>query len=280
MYFVKFVVTEVAKLTLNCTTASWRQTLCTIHDSDFITMNNAEDIFKIVVSQFAEKISERKCDDQSVCDITINSGNVTIPPKNNWTRKMAIPNDKQKIVIIMESPHSEEFKGTTPAPANGKTGDNIGMHFPKVVKEINSNPSNHIDDGKYELILMNAIQNQCSMGISTKYFRDISFIGLWFKGGEADFKKRFKALKLGKNDVVINSCTLGDTSTFKKLYGESFSQENIRKFLDNSSIQYKVKDGLRKLVDNAIQQIKPKSSPFSLFKTNHPSNWDNKVVLR
>ena len=133
---------------------------------------------------------------------------------NEFTRKpvfndewevINIPKDDKIMIMILESPHKDEFKGEI-GPAKGPTGRNIRKHI------------NDIFGKKYEdyhLILMNAIPFQCSLGIeSSGSIRDTVFAEAWKNDiiGRTFFKVRLKKLldsRNGKNVVVVNACTQG-----------------------------------------------------------------------
>jgi len=62
-----------------------------------------------------------------------------------------------------------------------------------------------------ELILVNAIQYQCSLGVATSRFRDKIFRNLWTNGAVADFEKRLTHI-YQTGDMLLNCCTKGNTS--------------------------------------------------------------------
>lgn len=72
------------------------------------------------------------------------------------------------VVLILESPHDKEFKGT-PGPAKGATGVQIRRHLAGLLQ---------IDSRSFGLLLMNAVQHQCSLGWAAAGFvdTDLSFL--------------------------------------------------------------------------------------------------------
>ena len=86
------------------------------------------------------------------------------------------------IVIILESPHIDEFFGFSihvfgenipcySRPANGTTGQNLRKYLSDVISsEIK------LDKDLYPVILLNAINYQCSCGVNTDLYRDDNFI--------------------------------------------------------------------------------------------------------
>lgn len=104
------------------------------------------------------------------------------------------------LIIILESPHIDEFIGD-PGPAKGFTGDMIRNYLHESI-----NP--HDVDG-FGLVLINAIQHQCSLGISTSEHRDKVFRSVWAQGGQENFEARLRSV-LRPRDVVMNCCTKGN----------------------------------------------------------------------
>lgn len=101
--------------------------------------------------------------------------------------------------MVLESPHIDEFQGHI-GPAKGPTGTNIARFLTKV---------HGLEDmGQRSLILVNAVQFQCSLGHPTHIFRDRIFRQGWSDGGALDFASRIGALFL-EGDIVVNACTKG-----------------------------------------------------------------------
>ena len=119
-------------------------------------------------------------------------------------------------------------------PAAGTIGRNIRNLFNEAI-----GLKNHLKDGYYELILMNTIQYQCSLGFDTKDCRDKIFIKCWNDFGKSDLENRLKSL-FNSGDIVINACTAGKT-----------------------------KPKLREIVENKIIKI----NGGSTIKVEHSSNW-------
>lgn len=101
------------------------------------------------------------------------------------------------IVLIMESPHKDEFIEEW-GPAKGKTGVQIRKHIATIVSGLGGRLSG--------LILVNAIQYQCSLGKPTRQHRDRVFRSLWSNGGAEDFERRLKQL-YRPGDMLLNCCT-------------------------------------------------------------------------
>ncbi len=178
--------------------------------------------------------------------------------------------------MILESPHKKELK-TPIGPAKGKTGENIGNYLNKVFKSYSSNPLR--PKTKYDLILLNAIQFQCSMGLPTDFFRTISFLGLWYQSGRSSFIERVSRLNFDKSDIVFNACTLGTKSHFKSIFDKSLTKKALQEIFDNENIEFERETGLRGIIDEVIDSIQ-KDKEFTFLKVNHPSNWHNKIKPR
>jgi hypothetical protein len=142
--------------------------------------------------------------------------------------------DHACVLLVLESPHVEEFIGE-PGPAKGATGEMIRQYLPTVLGLPN------IQD--HGLLLVNAIQHQCSLGTNTKVYRDRIFRAVWTNGGESDFRNRI-ASWFRSGDVLVNCCTKGNDA---EVFGP-----------------------LRNLVEKALQATIP--NVVSLHHT-HPASW-------
>lgn len=134
--------------------------------------------------------------------------NFSISTRKEFTKRNSIDdiinNGYKNIVMILESPHINEYKYANEnfiAPAIGKTGELLKKWFYKCIKK-------HLSPNKkYNVILMNAIQYQCSLGEDTIIYRDKLWCNLWFNYNKKDdFIKR---LKHYNPDIIINACTIG-----------------------------------------------------------------------
>ena len=136
----------------------------------------------------------RACPDQLVGPIVGFKHNSVGFPNRLPTMKR---DDSPLVVLVMESPHKEEFLGEW-GPAKGKTGILIRQYIKGIVQRLRGPLS--------ELILVNAIQHQCSLGVATHYHRDEVFLRLWAEGGREDFERRL-AQVYRQGDMVLNCCT-------------------------------------------------------------------------
>lgn len=178
------------------------------------------------------------CPDQCVGSINdFESHANAFPRRVQVTRKVDFP----CVILVMESPHKDEFIGGW-GPAKGATGAQIRRHFGTIVAGLGGQLS--------ELILVNAIQYQCSLGVATHLHRDHVFQSLWESGGSVDFEKRLKAI-YRPQDMLFNCCTGSD----KRIGRRQFVTASIR---------------------NSLGAV-------SLYSGPHPSGWfseRNRVAVR
>jgi hypothetical protein len=189
-----------------------------------------ETIVNRVVSLQGRPLEIRACPDQYLGKV---AGFVEVPLFEGRT-----PAQKRTfepcILLILESPHKEEFVGE-PGPAKGFTGEMIKQHLATVLGLPNIE--------NYGLILVNAIQHQCSLGSNTTVYRDRIFRAVWSNGGAENFQNRIVSI-FQFGDLIVNCCTKGNDF---ELYGP-----------------------LRNLVEVALKASIPNTE--SLRRT-HPSSW-------
>lgn len=145
----------------------------------------------------------------------------------------ARPRNQACVILVLESPHKDEYDGERPVgPANGSTGRNIRSHVHGIPEAK--------DKG---LILLNAVPFQCSLGKTSRVYRDAIFPEMWRRDGQIDFESRLKRLVV-KRDVVLNCCT---------------------EVLDPASGRL-----FRELVDASILGLK---LGCKVIRRSHPSSW-------
>lgn len=184
----------------------------------------------VLLEKAAKPIEARHCPDQYVGVIS------QFCPNSDFPERVPVesrPSDLKCVIMILESPHINEFSNSL-GPAKGQTGTLIRANFFRVKgldKYIN-----------YGLILINAVQNQCSLGSSTGCYRDDVFATAWQNGAKENFIHRLNAtFQIG--DVIVNCCTKG-------------SMKN---------------NELRRLVQQSIP-----SDKGEIFRRTHPSSWYSK----
>lgn len=111
---------------------------------------------------------------------------------------------QQSIVLVIESPHKDEFRDPAfIAPALGKTGEYLERFLPQVLEQLQRAA---FVEGKYTLILANTIQYQCSLGELPKVYRDRVWGALW-EGEKAAFLERIAAYQ---PHFILEMCTSSD----------------------------------------------------------------------
>lgn len=203
-------------------------------------MINNSNLFGNIVKEIqATNFIKLECPDQfvgrikvDISSIILESGVNDFLTRQNINYKNEIAQNS-KIVLILESPHKNEFICPF-GPAKGKTGQNIRLLFSEVFKD-------YLPSGTYDFYIVNAIQYQCSLGFSTKCFRDNVFAKSWECFGKTEFINRLSKL-VSADDIVVNCCTAG-----------------------------KGKNKLRSLVKEALGEMQLKSKIILEFE--HPSNW-------
>ena len=189
-----------------------------------------ETIVNRVVSLQGRPLEIRACPDQYLGKV---AGFVEVPLFEGRT-----PAQKRTfepcILLILESPHKEEFVGE-PGPAKGFTGEMIKQHLATVLGLPNIE--------NYGLILVNAIQHQCSLGSNTTVYRDRIFRAVWSNGGAENFQNRIVSI-FQVGDLIVNCCTKGNDF---ELYGP-----------------------LRNLVEVALKASIPNTESV---RRTHPSSW-------
>jgi len=172
----------------------------------------------------------RTCPDQFVGTLAEVCSRPTFPYRLPIDRRTANP----CLILVLESPHIDEFIDT-PGPAKGFTGEMIRKHL--------SEAYDLTGWLEYGLILLNAIQFQCSLGSNTAVYRDRIFRATWIQGGRENFQSRLQAsYRLG--DQIMNCCTKGN--------------------------DFEINPPLRSLVENAIRQVNP---TIQTIKRMHPAAW-------
>jgi len=144
------------------------------------------------------------------------------------------PKNERCLLLVLESPHVKEFEGEL-GPAKGITGNNI-VKYLRGVPDLES-------FGGYGLILINAVQYQCSLGYATQKYRDDVFKDIWNNGGKTDFMIRLKAV-YQSGDKLISCCTKGSSR---------IAQQELR---------YLVQCAIKEAIPDEI-----------VYRRNHPSFW-------
>ena len=137
------------------------------------------------------------------------------------------------VLLVLESPHTDEFIGE-PGPAKGSTGKKIVRYLASGFAEF--------DVLDYGLILINAVQHQCSLGRalntrSAKKVRDCVFHTVWDSGGNHDFGVRLRNT-YRPNDIVMSCCTRGVGSASSS-HLRAVVKKRIDEVLQNVAVHYR-----------------------------------------
>jgi hypothetical protein len=211
--------------------------------------NTFEEVATAVLEELIKEVEGKKrvCHDQYVGIISAACSMVGGDKRGdkNFDRKFVddwdgnIKSRPNCVILILESPHKAELNLDPPQPAKGTTGRNIGDYLCEIdaLKQY----------ADYGLVLMNAIQYQCSLGLDPKCVRDKIFVECWKKGGAKDFERRLReTYKPG--DVLLNCCTKGT-------------------------------DKRGKLVTNVIRNISKELKINRVIEGSHPSYWHSRSNL-
>lgn len=220
-------------------------------------MAELDEVFRAVSRAYLEAfVPGNACPDQYVADLGRGPIRFFRQPADQ------APTELAPVVLVLESPHNDEYSDRDhPAPANGETGERIKKHLQRVLKRLGD--ANLV--GR-PLILVNAIQYQCSLGgygkvgVPTRFHRDNMFVRMWgldTNAIPANFRARLSRY-VGCHQpfsqhhqggyVIVNACTKGTA---------------VRQ--------------LRMMVEDAVIAALGRQSHI---KVEHPSCWKPRVQIR
>ena len=163
-----------------------------------------------------------KCKDNYV--LTIDGENY-INPIERYKNKKLVENlaidktNSKRIVILLESPHKDEFTKKFNAPALGKTGEKLDYYLSCLLKKFK-----YVNKGD-KVFLVNAIQYQCSLGYPTSCVKKRVFNYLFEKDEvKKDLIERIKRID---PDIICISTTSFCREKVQKLIVESFTDKVI-----------------------------------------------------
>ena len=182
------------------------------------------------VSLQGRPIESRECPDQFLGLIGGLLGKPMFPMRVPARSRPAEP----CVIMVLESPHVDEFVDEL-GPAKGATGEMIRQHLTESLELRGM--------ADYGLVLVNAIQHQCSLGANTVVYRDRLFRAVWSNGGEEDFRNRIVEL-FRPGDVLVNCCTKGN--------------------------DFEIHTPLRNLVEAALRSALPN---VESVRRMHPASW-------
>ena len=162
--------------------------------------------------------SQKLCPDSYIGEIKNNNG-------LGWTNTAAgnpvnantvvnyssINKENNYLILILESPHFYEYDINSKdalGPAQGKTGNNIKNYLIDCLNT--NNQIKGLFTKGYEVVVLNAVQYQCSQGISPlkQGVRDKNFSHFWGNGFSNDLIDRINAFSNGNNNlIIVDACT-------------------------------------------------------------------------
>lgn len=150
---------------------------------------------------------------------------------------------KPIIMIILESPHTNEFNHNKPQPAAGKSGENIHNNLSTLLTKLQEKLLTHFQK-TYEIAIINPVPYQTSMGIEpiNTNVRDVIWVNFWNDASLALQQKFTDLLRsLPNQSIIINACTGGNKSKSLKLIIDDHIK-NVFKPTSNKQIQYGLLD--------------------------------------
>jgi hypothetical protein len=153
--------------------------------------------------------------------------------ENNFTQRLDLPEHLSqstgpRLILVLESPHKDEFN-------NGITGENIRAFLAYATK--NLNVQGFSSQQPFGLILMNAVQHQCSLGKPPQKYRTEVFMKCWDNPviGKRHFVKRLRDYLKETEAVVINSCTASVRDPVDEAISDAIKASNYFRLCHPSS---------------------------------------------
>ncbi|AOZ11215.1 hypothetical protein [Cupriavidus malaysiensis] len=200
-----------------------------------MSISDTEIVFQIAVDKLLNGSTKPSrfcglvCPDQYVGAVSFSGGSFHVEPREtashdkDFTHRLSargIRSRNPRLIMVLESPHLAEFgistrgkvdpvKHADPGPARGPTGTRIRQKLG--LQQVGASENFHLKEGQeLDLLLVNAIQHQCSLGEKTSQYRDRVFEHLWGGDGRASFGTRLAGLySASRGDVILNCCTVG-----------------------------------------------------------------------
>lgn len=147
------------------------------------------------------------------------------------------------LVVILESPHKNEFLSNLVAPALGNTGVNLNRYLHEIFYELLKNKRK-----TYNVLVLNCVPYQCSLGRSKHDVKNKIFEYMYTNYWEDNLLKRLKKVK---PSIVLVATT-----------------------------KIKLK-GKKELKFELLDKIKSKLSlDYLYFSTSHPSVWNKSFEVK
>ena len=262
----------------------------------FKVMDSArQQLLKKVSSQDHKKyISDFQfvsCPDQIIGEIKITNKNgtffveyqksekiKTLVAEKNYCRQdgKICTTENDSCVLVLESPHKAEYETIAEeklalGPAQGITGRNIEAYVANLLTIALNNKTIVVDikdnnSKTFDLVLMNAIQFQCSLEKKTKFYRDAMFHLCWQQSKIVDDFENRLANTVTDNSIIINCCTKGNFAKQLLKSKGSLKTKNI----DGLQLSVRENYELCELVTTAIKKTLPHKT---IFSCEHPYRW-------
>lgn len=178
-----------------------------------------------------------------------------------------------KIIFVLESPHKDEYLDLNNiSPAQGKTGENFNKALINFLV-LSQYHKNCFRPGLYEVVIMNAVQYQTSLGLEPKEYRTLIFQLAWLAFARDDFINRLRDHFTGfeNHSVLFNACTKGNTLKITQAH-EVVDALKLSECVRSKLVLKQNEIDLNGLVNLAI-----KDAGFKSFRTTHPVLWDKMI---
>lgn len=188
--------------------------------------------------------------------------------------KSFLPHSPAAMILVLESPHIDEYddKKEPIGPAYGKTGEYINCWLGDILTAATSQKwfTTPTAPTRYDLIVINAIQYQTSLGVDPLIYRDAMFLRCWeTEKTRRIFKNRVKNILniYGKQNVIlINGCTKGEHLNLITFHKGGITKKYLSEI--GCVFPYKGRLSLKRLVSEELSSIS-----ISQYYVPHPSSW-------
>ena len=159
-----------------------------------LTLQDALKQLKIPINNLGQSINLNRCEDNYVGKLSYKKSNLFISKQlrllNKKLRSKINCCSKNKLVVVLESPHINEFSKDLIAPALGKTGIYLNYYLREIFNDLVKN-----ERKTYKVFLLNCVPYQCSLGGSNKNTKNKIFKHMYTNYWEDDLLRRLKEIK-------------------------------------------------------------------------------------
>lgn len=209
---------------------------------------------------------EESCMDKSWCFIKYEDN------KFDYCSKVNSDELRGRILFVLESPHKEEYKDPSNiSPAKGLTGKKFDLSLINFLI-LSQYHKQCFYAGIYEVVIINAVQYQVSLGLKPEQYRTIIFQIVWQDFARKNLIERLASYPCDDSQdlIVFNACTKGNNILLKqaaKLISDMKLSDCVKsKLVVNDSVN------LNAIVQDAIDE-----SGIVSYKSTHPSRWDEMI---